>query len=63
MQIEKPKPKRVYVTASDPDGVERSRSTTVYETTPDRLIKLIEEAVGAAGQKVSNRRRRSSAAA
>lgn len=50
MQIEKPeiqKPKRVYLTAADPDGVTPSRTITVYGATPEGIIKFVTETIAA----------------
>lgn len=46
MQIEKPKTKRVYVTAIDPDGNSKSKSLTVYDTTPEQFVEQLREAAG-----------------
>lgn len=46
MELERPKPKRVYITAVDPDGELPSKSTTVYGTTPEKAIEEFERFVG-----------------
>ena len=50
MQTEEPKlqkPKRVYLTATDPDGETPSRTITVYGATPEGIIKLVTETIAA----------------
>jgi len=58
---ELPKPKRVYLTAADPDGQTQSRTITVYGATPEEIIELVVETIAAKAKPAA--RKQSAAAA
>lgn len=53
MQLEKPDPDRVMLTARDPKAERPSKTITVYNTTPEKLMEEIERLLAGRSERSS----------